>query len=64
MLSTSFAGGADLQMVKDRLGHGSISTTEKYLHGGSGIASGGRGAAGGKVSVVSRGASGVFVKVA
>jgi len=26
------AGGADLQMVKDRLGHGSISTTEKYLH--------------------------------
>jgi integrase len=31
-LPTSFAGGADLQMVKDRLGHGSISTTEKYLH--------------------------------
>lgn len=26
------AGGADLQMVKERLGHGSISTTEKYLH--------------------------------
>jgi integrase len=26
------AGGADLQVVKDRLGHGSISTTEKYLH--------------------------------
>jgi integrase len=26
------AGGADLQMVKDRLGHGSIATTEKYLH--------------------------------
>jgi len=26
------AGGADLQKVKDRLGHGSISTTEKYLH--------------------------------
>jgi site-specific recombinase XerD len=26
------AGGADLQMVKNRLGHGSISTTEKYLH--------------------------------
>lgn len=26
------AGGADLQMVKDRLGHGSISITEKYLH--------------------------------
>jgi len=26
------AGGADLQMVKERLGHGSITTTEKYLH--------------------------------
>ena len=26
------AGGADLQVVKDRLGHGSITTTEKYLH--------------------------------
>jgi integrase len=26
------AGGADLQVVKDRLGHDSISTTEKYLH--------------------------------
>jgi integrase len=26
------AGGADLQVVKDRLGHSSISTTEKYLH--------------------------------
>ena len=26
------AGGADLQTVKDRLGHGSIVTTEKYLH--------------------------------
>ena len=37
------AGGADLQMVKDRLGHGSISTTEKYLHKGSGIASDERG---------------------
>jgi integrase len=31
-LPTGLAGGADLQMVKDRLGHGSISTTEKYLH--------------------------------
>jgi integrase len=30
--SWTLAGGADLQMVKDRLGHGSISTTEKYLH--------------------------------
>jgi integrase len=26
------AGGADLQVVKERLGHGSIVTTEKYLH--------------------------------
>ncbi len=26
------AGGADLQTVKERLGHGSIVTTEKYLH--------------------------------
>ncbi|MFI9847382.1 tyrosine-type recombinase/integrase [Nonomuraea sp. NPDC051941] len=26
------AGGADLQVVKERLGHASIKTTEKYLH--------------------------------
>jgi integrase len=26
------AGGADLQVVKERLGHGSITTTDKYLH--------------------------------
>ncbi|MDQ1539090.1 MAG: hypothetical protein QOE58_3483 [Actinomycetota bacterium] len=26
------AGGADIQVVRDRLGHGSITTTEKYLH--------------------------------
>jgi site-specific recombinase XerD len=26
------AGGADIQVVKKRLGHGSITTTEKYLH--------------------------------
>jgi site-specific recombinase XerD len=26
------AGGADLQTVKERLGHASITTTEKYLH--------------------------------
>lgn len=26
------AGGADLQVVKERLGHGSITTTEGYLH--------------------------------
>jgi site-specific recombinase XerD len=26
------AGGADLQVVKQCLGHGSLRTTEKYLH--------------------------------
>jgi site-specific recombinase XerD len=26
------AGGADIQVVKERLGHGSLRTTEKYLH--------------------------------
>jgi integrase len=26
------AGGADLQVVRERLGHGSITTTEQYLH--------------------------------
>ncbi len=26
------AGGADLQVVKERFGHQSIATTEKYLH--------------------------------
>ena len=26
------AGGADIQTVKERLGHASITTTEKYLH--------------------------------
>jgi integrase len=28
----SFAGGADLQVVKERLDHASIATTERYLH--------------------------------
>ena len=26
------AGGADIQTVRERLGHGSLRTTEKYLH--------------------------------
>jgi site-specific recombinase XerD len=26
------SGGADLQVVKERLGHGSLRTTERYLH--------------------------------
>ena len=26
------SGGADLQVVKERLGHSTIATTEKYLH--------------------------------
>lgn len=26
------AGGADIETVKERLGHGSILTTQKYLH--------------------------------
>ncbi|MBC8092631.1 MAG: tyrosine-type recombinase/integrase, partial [Pseudonocardia sp.] len=30
--SWMLAGGADLQVVKQRLGHGSITTTERYLH--------------------------------
>jgi site-specific recombinase XerD len=31
-LPTSLAGGADLQVVRQRLGHGSLRTTERYLH--------------------------------
>ena len=26
------AGGADIQVVKERLGHATIATTERYLH--------------------------------
>ena len=26
------AGGADIQVVKERMGHSSITTTQKYLH--------------------------------
>jgi integrase len=36
------AGGADLQIVRQRLGHSSLRTTERYLHKVSGIASDGR----------------------
>jgi hypothetical protein len=32
LLSTGLAGGADLQVVKERLGQASIATTEKYSH--------------------------------
>jgi integrase len=39
-------GGADLQVVKERMGHAKISTTERYLGKVSGIASDGRGSAG------------------
>jgi integrase len=46
------AGGADLQVVKERLGHASITTTEKYLHKGSGIAADGREAAGHEMRTV------------
>jgi hypothetical protein len=46
------AGGADLQAVKERLGHASMATTEKYLHKPSGIASDGRVCAGRLVSRV------------
>ncbi len=31
-VSWLLAGGADLQVVKERLGHASIATTERYLH--------------------------------
>jgi hypothetical protein len=32
LLVTGIAGGADLQTVKERPGHGNVITTEKYLH--------------------------------
>jgi site-specific recombinase XerD len=30
--ASSSRTGADLQVVKERLGHGSLRTTERYLH--------------------------------
>jgi integrase len=30
--SWMLAGGADIQIVKERLGHATIATTERYLH--------------------------------
>lgn len=30
--SSLLAAGTDLQIVKERMGHASITTTEKYLH--------------------------------
>lgn len=32
LASWLLAGGADLQVVKERLGHATIATTERYLH--------------------------------
>jgi integrase len=32
LLVTGIAGGADIQVVKERMGHSSITTTQKYLH--------------------------------
>jgi len=31
-VSWQLAGGADLQIVKERLGHATITTTERYMH--------------------------------
>ena len=32
LIAITWAGGADLQVVRQRLGHGSLRTTERYLH--------------------------------
>jgi integrase len=58
------AGGADIQVVKERLGHGSIITTQTYLHKGSGIAADGREAAGRDVRTAAHGVRSVGVVTA
>jgi hypothetical protein len=45
--------GIPVHVLRKIAGHSSISTTQRYLHQGSGIASGGQETAGGQVNVPS-----------